>query len=1018
MHERRYRARVGLLRFSVAFGVFLCWMQCGNAQDQFVAPTDPLTAEEQQQKFHLPAGFEIQLVAAEPEIRKPINLSFDHRGRLYATQSVEYPFPAKGDGPPRDCVKVFSSFGPNGRAREVQTFVDGLNIPIGVCTVPGGVLVYSIPNIYCCRDTDDDGRADTKELYYGTVGYGDTHGMINSFTRWIDGWIYGCHGYANTSQIKGSDNQPITMNSGNTYRLKMDGSHIEYYTHGQVNPFGMTFDPLGNIYTSDCHTKPLYMLLRGAYYPSFGKPHDGMGFGPEMCKHLHGSTGIAGVVFYAADHFPAKYRESLFIGNPVTGKVNRDTIRQSGSTYEAVEQPDFVTCDDPWFRPVDLQLGPDGALYIADFYNRIIGHYEVPLTHPGRDHDRGRIWRVVYTGEEETAEPLAPTPDVATAELGRLLEYLDHANLTVRTMATNELVDRFGRRAAEPVRQLLTGAGSQLQRAHGLWVVERTGGLDDELVVQLADDPAPIVRVHLIKALAERADWEGSGIEIAALVRGRLADDDAFVRRAAVEALALHPEAEDVRPLADLWTSTDSADTHLIHAARLALREQLRADGMYHVARQLAKENGDYFSQLADVSLGVHDDRSARFVFDFLNDAEGAEESLGAMLHHVARYLPSADLPNVYGWADRYRDKSPRDQSTVLHELYQAAQERNEPLPADVVTWAEQLASRLLSLDDRFQVRIGVELAREMHLVALHDEIMHVAGDSKSESLRAVAIDACVAVDANRSIPFLSSLLANVSEPITLRQRTAGALAGIGNDASRRVLLEQLVSAPENLAVEIASGLATRREGAMALLEMMEAGKASPRLLQERVVSERFRVLGMTPSHERIAALTANLPPADERILQLVNERRDGFLNGDHEAKLGIAVFEKTCAACHRIDGKGAKIGPDLDGIGLRGLDRLLEDVLDPSRNVDQAFRTTIVNTTAGQVITGLALREDGNVLVLADNQGKEIRIGLDEIDERSTSPLSPMPANVVDLVKASEFNHLMAYLLSQHESK
>ena len=175
------------------------------------------------------------------------------------------------------------------------------------------------------------------------------------------------------------------MNSGNTFRWRLDGSHLEYFTHGQVNPFGLTFDPLGNLYSADCHSMPVYMLLRGAYYPSFGKAHDGLGFGPTMISHSHGSTGIGGIAYSAAEQFPSEYRDTVLIGNPVTGRVNHDRLETHGSTRIAIEQPDFVTCDDPWFRPVNLQVGPDGALYIADFYNRIIGHYEVPLDHPGRD---------------------------------------------------------------------------------------------------------------------------------------------------------------------------------------------------------------------------------------------------------------------------------------------------------------------------------------------------------------------------------------------------------------------------------------------------------------------------------------------------------------------------------------------------------------------------------------------------------------------------------------------------------
>ena len=177
-----------------------------------------------------------------------------------------------------------------------------------------------------------------------------------------------------------------------------------------MNPFGLCFDPLGNMFVSDCETLPIYLHLRGAYYPSFGMPDDGLGFGPPMMDHMHGSSAIAGIVYYAAEQFPPEYRDTMFIGNPVTHRINHDRLTPRGSFYWADSQPDFLSCDDQWFRPVDLKLGPDGAMYVADFYNRIIGHYEVPLTHPGRDHDRGRIWRIVYVGtkKDRIATPTIP----------------------------------------------------------------------------------------------------------------------------------------------------------------------------------------------------------------------------------------------------------------------------------------------------------------------------------------------------------------------------------------------------------------------------------------------------------------------------------------------------------------------------------------------------------------------------------------------------------------------------------
>ncbi len=278
--------------------------------------------------------------------------------------------------------------------------------------------MHNIPNIYLMRDTDGDGRADTREVFYGVFGNRDTHGMTNAFTWGFDGWIYACHGLSNDSQVQGNDHRPIRMNSGNTYRMRPDGSHAEYFTHGQVNPFGLAFDPLGNLYSCDCHSRPVYQLIRGAWYPSFGKPDDGVGFGPEMVTHDHGSTGIGGISFYAADQFPEAYRGTVFLGNVVTNRINHDRIEWHGSSPKGIEQPDFVWSEDNWFRPVDIELGPDGALYVADFYNRIIGHYEVPLTHPGRDRERGRIWRIVYKGTDGKPAP-APIVDRSDQVVGR-----------------------------------------------------------------------------------------------------------------------------------------------------------------------------------------------------------------------------------------------------------------------------------------------------------------------------------------------------------------------------------------------------------------------------------------------------------------------------------------------------------------------------------------------------------------------------------------------------------------------
>src|SRR5262249_43263042 len=184
------------------------------------------------------------------------------------------------------------------------------------------------------------------------------------------------------------------------------------------------------------------------------------------------------------------------------------------------------------------------------------------------------------------------------------------------------------------------------------------------------------------------------------------------------------------------------------------------------------------------------------------------------------------------------------------------------------------------------------------------------------------------------------------------------------------------------------------------------------------VVRQRLHTSNPENLSARLKKLTAGLPSPDAKLQALLASRSKGYLKAKRDPKKGLKVYEKHCAICHQIGGKGAKVGPQLDGIGLRGLDRLLEDVLDPGRNVDKAFRLTTITTKKGVVIPGLVLREEGAVVVLADNQGKDVRVAKKDIEQRTVSPLSPMPANFDTLIPEADFHDLMAYLLTQRGAK
>jgi putative heme-binding domain-containing protein len=311
---------------------------------------------------------------------------------------------------------------------------------------------------------------------------------------------------------------------------------------------------------------------------------------------------------------------------------------------------------------------------------------------------------------------------------------------------------------------------------------------------------------------------------------------------------------------------------------------------------------------------------------------------------------------------------------------------------------------------------LGIELAQQMKLREVHAKIVEIALTDVGSDIRIDALLACVAIDGPASVDMLNKTMLNQKEEMGLRQRAARALGTVNNEAARASLLTFLPTAPERLAVEVASSLAKSKAGGEALLAAIAAGKASPQLLQEPLVTSPLNQQKIDKLDERINKLTAGLPSRDEQVRRLIEDRLAAFNNFKPDAARGKQVFVKNCAICHKLGGDGAKVGPQLDGIGIRGAARIMEDLLDPNRNVDQAFRTTTLTTTSGLPLSGLLVREDGKVLVLVDNLGKEQRVPIDEIESgtRHVSPMSPMPANLRDTIAESDFYHLIAYLLEQ----
>ena len=1138
-----------------------------------VREADPQSPEAELMTFRLPKGFRAQLFAAEPDIAKPLNMAFDARGRLWITDTLEYPYPVEVGKPGRDSIKILEDTNHDGRADVVTTFADGLNIPIGLYPYRDGVVCYSIPNIWFLRDTDGDGQCDQREILYGPFDHTrDTHGMCNAFTRGFDGWVYACHGFNNQSSVSGLDGHTVTMHSGNTFRFRLDGSRIEHFTHGQVNPFGMSFDARGDLLTADCHTKPVTLLLHGGYSESFGKPHDGLGFVPPVMNHLHGSTAIGGIaVAHRGNGWPDEFANNTFGGNVMTSRINRNSLQYDGASVRAQEKADFLISSDSWFRPVDLQMGPDESLYVADFYNRIIGHYEVPLDHPGRDRYRGRIWRISYVGSAEDAQPnSAAEPAIKVTDLNarQLVARFQSRSHTTRMLALDRLVDELDEEATAAARDGLENSSAQV-RLHCLWALAQRKALKSSELRRATQDNHPLVRTHAQKILGSRGVPSDLPYENRSLwITAGLSDNSPLVCRASATACNSVRDPSLAKALLRCLDEVSPTDVHLRHALRIGLKHQLQDE--ITLRSVVAGLDSRHDQLVADVCLAIPQASAANFLVSRLATlAKSAPTQQVRYVQHAARHMTAEAIPQFIETIRHQDTLDAQFQFDLIRSVQESLRQRREALPSSLKQWAAELVGRWLTLDEKQpklswqslphpehvnnkatwdvssrrksddgqepstlwssfphgEQRTGVfrsssfplaetfgfyiaghdgypdQKLQGKNLVRLRDAHTHeilrswspprqdvavsrswnakhlegrqvyvelVDGDTAGayawmavgrfteDRLNPHALDrqrrkACQLVtsfELHEMQPVLHQLLLQSLNDLPTRTLLSDTLASLDATSLRTSIAEslriatlseqdqqqavKLVTADDVDAVatvkyltaalkfassaeqqKIAESLAADRRGLELLIRLAEDQALDPRCLTRTAVQSKAEAIASVQQKTKIRSITVDLPSEAETVSTAIQKQKSHFLRRGGVPARGKEIFAKQCSICHQVNGQGKQVGPNLDGIGNRGLDRLVEDVLAPNRNIDVAFRATTIVTSDGLAITGLIQGINGGILNLVDSQAKLHSIPTSQIEEQSTLVISPMPANFHDLLNEDQRSNLLSYLLS-----
>lgn len=985
-----------------------------------VRRTEPRTPEEERQGFKLPPGFEISLYASEPDLTgKPINMAFDAKGRLWVTWSREYPFPAAADAG-ADGITILEDTDGDGRADRFTDFKSNINIPIGVLPYKDGAIAYSIPNVWRYSDTNADGKADVESSLLGPFQFVDTHGMVNSFVRGFDGWVHALHGFTNDSTVTGSDGHAARLRSGNGFRFRPDGSRVEHTSLGRINPFGQTFDELGYLYSSDCHTSPLHQMIRGGEYTRWYEG-DGMGVAPTMKPRDQESTALAGLAYYSDDVFPQEYQKNFYIGDVMRSRIYRNSVEWRGSSPVGRAESDFLLSEDPWFRPVDIKLGPDGALYVADFYNRIIGHYEVSLSHPGRDRVRNRIWKITYKGQT------TPRRNLTAASATELIAAFREANLPFRLTAADELVDRIGAAAVAPILALLDRTDVDAQTyVHGLWVLHRLNALDDASIARSANHRDPVVRLHALRIVAERED---PGQTFHPLVLQALDDEDPHVGRAAIEALAHYPGMPTVDTLLRRRRLAPAHDTHLIYTQRLVLRNLLRADKRLFadvVARQWDETDA---AEIAGVVPGIDTPEAATLLVSHLgNPRVVVDARLPRVVEHAAKFIPVTRMTDLLQAA---RQRAGQDLS-VEFDLASAARrgigQRGEPPGSEFISWGGGLAGAVLqnacaaspeaAIPSQIaRHRLAIEMAGDYRLAALEPQVIDCLEKTTNQDVKLAATKALMQMAPERNAERIRALLQNPSEPLPLKGATIRALAEIPGPVTRDILDSVDVAAlPPNLQREVARSLAAMPQGKTLLFQRVREGRIPVETLLDPRTAEMVLLNISDTERAQYAKLTSSGGTPREEKDRLIRQRLTAFRAVAATPRLteaGRDVFTRNCMACHQIDGMGARIGPELDGVRSWGALALAEKVLDPDRNVSEAFRVHTIVTTDNRILSGLFRRDEGTVLVFADVSGTEFSVPKDRIAKQEVAASTLMPDQFATTLSQDEFNALLAYLLS-----
>ncbi len=968
------------------------------------ASTAPLTPAEAAAKFEVPAGFEVRLFAAEPMVVNPVTMTWDERGRLWVLELYEYPLGAQDGQPPRDRIKILEDTDGDGVADKVHVWADGLNIATGLILGDGGAYVGQAPHLLHLKDTNGDDRADTRDIVMTGFGLEDRHELLNGFNWGPDGWLYMTHGVFTHSKVRqpgAAEDTGVIMNAA-LGRWHPRTKKFEVFADGTSNPWGVDFDAKGNAFVSACVIDHLFHLAPGGLYQrQAGQPAFPYGYEllPSIVDHRHHMAAYCGVQVYLGNQYPAEYRGKIMMGNIHDNSVHADVLTEQGSSFKASHWKDFVRANDGWFRPTTQLVGPDGALWISDWYDKYPCYQNARADPEGVDREYGRIWRVVYTGDEKgRALATRPSPDMDLTKLNldQAIDLLAHENVWHRRTAQRLLTERLSRiRIATPPKlvQFFESGPSLDARLAALWTLSGALRLNETLLDRAASDSDAAIRTWAARLTGER---QALNEQVQARLLKLAGDSDAAVRLAVATAVRqftsgsltvntppTHADVNLGEVLAALIASShqqrDRTLEHLIWMAAepVVVREPeltlgwLAGDGAQYLpltGRLAAKT----LRRLCDLGDRANLDLAMQFLDRAARETPGlAAAALEGMLEGQKgrAIMPRSDASEILARLVQHTDASVRERAQQLGSLWGDA----SALQASFETALDPAAS----VDSRLQ---AIAAVRSQKNTAARDTLLQVL-DQKPDPRLATAV--------------------------------VQGLGEVGGDPVALALIERWNALSPSVRREAASMLVTRGGWASSLLSAIEQEKIPTSDIAAtaiRALTKSDADFGMLA--KRAEKVFGRVRDEDRDKLKIIADKRKVALAGAPDLARGRAVTQTACLVCHKLHGEGAEIGPDLTGVGRSSLDALLANIIDPNQIIGKGYENVVVETKDGRSLSGRLVEETDARIKLINLGPTEFVIAKDDIETRTVSELSLMPEGLENLPDA-DFRDMIWYILA-----